>query len=60
MNYVCGYLFLRFNDGCEFCQINPSQTLLVMNLQYRGPRDLLDHQFNQQGMFILKIYKWYH
>ncbi len=27
-----GYLFLRFKDDCEICQINPSQTL--MNLQY--------------------------
>ncbi len=26
-----GYLFLRFKDGREICQINPSQTL--MNLQ---------------------------
>ncbi len=32
MNYVCGYLFLRFEDGSEFRQINPWQTL--MNLQY--------------------------
>ncbi len=31
MNYFCGYLFLRFNDGREFLQINPLQTL--MNLQ---------------------------
>ncbi len=30
--YVCRYLFLRFKDGREFRQINPSQTL--MNLQY--------------------------
>ena len=27
-----GYLFLRLEDGCKICQINPSQTL--MNLQY--------------------------
>ncbi len=32
MNYVCGYLCLRFVDGPEFCQIYPLQTL--MNLQY--------------------------
>ncbi len=33
MHYVCGYLFLLFKqDDREFCQINPSQTL--MNLQY--------------------------
>ena len=31
MNYVCGYLFLRFKDGCEFHQIDASQTLV--NLQ---------------------------
>ncbi len=29
---LAGYLFLRFKDGREICQINPSQTL--MNLQY--------------------------
>ncbi len=29
------YLFLRFKDGREFCQINPSQTL--MNLQKFNP-----------------------
>ncbi len=28
MNYVCRYLFLRFKDGREFHQINPSQTLI--------------------------------
>ncbi len=32
MNYVCGYFFLRFKDGHEFRQINPSQSF--MNLQY--------------------------
>ncbi len=32
MNYVCRYLFLRFNDGQAFRQINPSQA--SMNLQY--------------------------
>ncbi len=32
MNYVCRYLFLRFEDDCEFHQINPSQRLL--NFQY--------------------------
>ncbi len=32
MNYVCGYLFLRFKDSREIRQINPSQT--SMNLQY--------------------------
>ena len=35
MNYVYGYLFLRFKDGREFRQINLSQTL--MNLQYICP-----------------------
>ena len=28
MKYVCGYLFLRFKDGCEIHQINRSQTLV--------------------------------
>ncbi len=32
MNYVGRYLFLRFKDGREIRQKNPSQTL--MNLQY--------------------------
>ncbi len=31
MKYVCGYLFLRFKNGWEFRQINPSPTLI--NLQ---------------------------
>ena len=31
VNYLCEHLFLRFNDGHEFRQISPSQTL--MNLQ---------------------------
>ncbi len=30
MNYVCGYLFLRFKDCHEFQQINPSQTLMKL------------------------------
>ncbi len=32
MNYVCVYLFLRFKDRHEIRQINPSQTLMI--LQY--------------------------
>ncbi len=32
MDYVCGYLYLQFKDGHEFCQINPSQAL--MNLHH--------------------------
>ncbi len=32
VKYVCGYLFLRVEDGRKFSQINPSQTL--MNLQH--------------------------
>ncbi len=31
MNHVFGYLILRFKDGREFRQINPSQTLTVIN-----------------------------
>ncbi len=33
-----GYLFLRFKDGREIRQINPSQTL--MNLQYHKGAEL--------------------
>ena len=39
-NYLgmfAGYLLLRFEDGCKFYQINPSQTL--MNLQYWASTD---------------------
>ncbi len=42
-SYLCAcimfaeYLFLRFKDGREIRQLNPSQTL--MNLQYHKTRD---------------------
>ncbi len=40
MDYVYGYLFLQFDDGREFRQINPSQTL--MNLQDASLRVMMN------------------
>ncbi len=48
MNYVCGYLFLQFKDSHEFRQINPSQTL--MNIQ------LCDENFRSDVFCYFQIY----
>ncbi len=37
-----GYIFLRFKDGREIRQINPSQTL--MNLQYKDIKKVYGHK----------------
>ena len=46
-----GYLFLRFKDGHEICQINPSQTLI--NLQYSFNGNCMQHYF-------VEMYVWLH
>ncbi len=50
-----GYLFLRYKDGREIRQINPSQTL--MNLQYFSLLETFDRRFKfYQIYYVVKEY----
>ncbi len=51
-----GYLFLRFKDRHEICQINPSQTL--MNLQYKEGDVMLNLSCGKRSQSLVCLLAW--